>query len=895
MNRKATTKAAGAAPSTALPPPEVRGLLPDNGDGQDNLLPISDPPVQLPVIIPKWPGEPASVERPHKIELKWDDLPASSVEHTSPVDLDIEANRTLHVGVAKLTEGIHKAQYLVVIGTDAPMVSQELMITIDTSAPVLGTPNALEFPDEIKDGITEAYLEKNNDQLKAALPLYEVQQPDDVITAYWDTASDDNTLAVTKKLTSTDHDQPIELVFEGALIRAQGAGERLVRYQVQDRAGNKTAFSDYVTLRVMEETPPEDNLLDAPQFRDQDIADRDDNTLFKDVITANIGLILLLPEWNNPAPVGAYDLVKVESARGATPDPGSFKEAVSKSFPGPIAPGDFPLHILVPHGFLLPDGPITFRYSVTTYNDATVYSHTATLIADTTPPFRELEPPAPTVPAVPIDDDYLKEHEDGVACTLPVYADWQLRDRVVYWWLNSVPDDPTDIEITGEAEITTAPPFNFTVPADAVRAVGDGGCYLVYAVIDKATNRSRLSVYARVAVALGPLPANLQDPVVAQAGDGQVDLADAHAGVIVGIPRFDNWKATDRIEVTWGDTVLAEEPVGSSPADLISIRVPIAVVKDEYGDTEGALPTNVSYRILRGDVGSVEKAITVDVDLSVIGPELPEWPDPENPTLAPAAVYGARSNLLNQLTRDDTGEDARCDLTLYAPVNAGEVLKVYWGEPPVEVAEYVVQAGDTAGDVVPCTIKWEHIEAAGNAPELPVYYTIGHPDSPNTQRSPVTKVSVNAVVIVLPPLAFLKQSPNGWLNCHSLDGEDHAVLVQVPDLSKYLAEGDEVRLTWTPLPGLVGDDVLDDAIKEEVITLDADYPAAGFVWRIQPYATHLAPTYDPDGPGGASARGRVHYTLTYKEELITSPVTESKVGMFNGTGGCDVTFMDGAP
>jgi hypothetical protein len=897
MKTKVTNKAAAAraVKRDPLDPPIVHGLQPDNGDGQDNLLPISDPPVRLPVIIPKWPGDPASAVRPHRIELKWNDLSSGSMEHAAPVDLDNEANRTLHVAAANLTEGMHKAQYLVVIGTDVPMVSQELRITIDTSAPVLGTPNALAFPvDVVQDGITPAYLAANNDQVKAGLPSYTVQQPDDVITAFWDTASDDNTPALTKTLTFADHVEPIELIFSGALIREHGPGDRMVRYQVEDRAGNKTAFSDYVELKVVE-APPEEDLLAAPQFRYQDLADRDDNTLFKDVITAGTGLVILLPEWDNPAPNGAADLVQLEFARGASPDPADFKEAVSESYPGPIAPGQFPLTIVLPNTCLIPDGPVSLRYWVTSYNDAKVMSATATLIADTTPPFREMEPPALTVPDVPITDAYLDDHMDGVECSIPVYVDWQPDDRVVYWWLNDVPDDPTEIDITGEAEITTEPPFTFAVPAHAVRSTGDGGCYVVYTVIDKATNRSRLSVYAPVAVALGPLPGNLQDPVVEQAGDGQVDLADAHNGVIVGIPRFDNWKPTDRIEVTWGTTVLDEEQIGSSPAELISIRVPTQVLKDEYGDTEGGRSTNVSYRILRGDVGSNEKAIIVDVDLSVIGPELPEWPDPENPTLAPAAVYGATSNVLNQLTREDTGLDARCDLTLYAPVNAGEVLKVYWNDAPAPVAEYIVQADDRADDVVSCKIGWEHIELAGNALEVPVYYTIGRPNSPNAQRSPLTKVNVDAVVIIPEAPSFLGQSENGWLNCHSLDGDDHAVRVQVPDISRYLGAGDQVTLTWTPLTGLVGEDVLEAAIKVEPIILDALHPATGFVWRIQPYATHVGPTYDPDGPGGAAARGRIHYTLTYKGETLTSETTESKVGMFDGTGGCDVKFLDEVP
>jgi hypothetical protein len=625
------------------------------------------------------------------------------------------------------------------------------------------------------------------------------------------------------------------------------------------------------------------NGLEVPGFSAGQIVDAADNTLNKDVIAAGNGLQVEIPGWPNLPPAGFSDALYLECGEGPDPAEEDFVAVALLSVPGP-AP-TFPIVITLPDANLQQEGPFKVRYRVTTWNETTDWSAAVALIVDTTPPRGNADPDKVTVPVEAITDEYLAAHPAGVECGVPAYPDWKAGDRVAYWWLNELPEVPTDLPPIAIVEVTDQPQ-QITVPAAVVTAMGDGGCYVIYALIDKATNRSRLSVYTRLAVALGTLPDNLQDPLVPQADDGSVDLKDAFDGVVVAIPAFDHWKPTDRIEVTWGSTRLMEEPIGSAPGFPVQVRVPNEVLRAEYAGAEGAVATEISYRILRGDVPFGPQQITVDVDLSVIGPVLPEWPDPVNPGLSVATVYGSGEDAPpNELLRDvDTGKPATLTFQLYTPLAAGEQVDFYWGGVRVVEARYIVQDEDAPGQDVTAQIPWSYIEQMGNDPSVPVHYRISAPDSPNEQHSPMTSVNVTAVVITPPAPQFLKLSANGLLNCSSLDGEDHAVLVQVPDLSAYLVAGDEVTVTWTPLAGMSGEDLLDEAIKEESISLDAD-TVTGFVWRVQPYETHILPTYDPEGAGNAG-RARIKYSFTYKGELATSVTEERIVAMFTAGSSC---------
>jgi hypothetical protein len=631
------------------------------------------------------------------------------------------------------------------------------------------------------------------------------------------------------------------------------------------------------------------------------IVDPADGTLNKDVLAADLGVTIQI--WDDlPLASGDFDTVFLEWAPGDNPADGDYEVVAQKDIVAPVAPALFPLtELKVPMAELAPDGLYSLRYRVESYNGETRPSLNVHLIVDSVPPWKHAEPREMALPATQITDAFLAANSGGLVGTLPDYDDWQLGDKVAFYWLTApLPSDPDDlpppvgyIDVVGNAQTVT-------YPLAVLEASKDQDYYVGYLLVDKATNRSPISRYTRVDVALGPLPDGLKDPEVPLAKlDGLVDLQDARMGVTVEIPRFDNWKKTDRIEVTWGATVLDSEEVGASPIFPFSISVPRLTLRDEYGNASGELRTNVSYRVLRGQVPSAVTAIEVDVDFSVIGPGPvpdpdPDWPDPVNELLLPAEVRGKSSIQLNTLTRADANQPADLMFTLYTPVNEGEVIDFYWGTQQVVEAQYTVQPGDAAGDEINREIPWSYILSEGNNPALPVHYRIHAAGAGNDQYSPDTLVDVDAITVTPDAPIFLGLNARDWLTCVSLyadsanpDPLEPAIRVEIPDLSQYLQDGDEVTLSWTPLSGRDGEDVLVAAIKTETITLGGATPVTGFTWLVQPYDVHILPTYDP-GNTLPDGRGRIKYAFLQGTEVVTSLTGETVVSMHDPAGTCEI-------
>ncbi|MCG7508984.1 hypothetical protein [Mesorhizobium retamae] len=642
------------------------------------------------------------------------------------------------------------------------------------------------------------------------------------------------------------------------------------------------ARSNYRRLKGQRsrQNPP----LDPPEFNAGDITDPTDGTLKKDIVLSGSGLTVHIPKYpqyyEDPWD-GEHDTISLFWKRGADPEVSVAEILV------PLGnPAQFPIPLTVPADNMRPDGIYSLKYRVKLFLGENEECLPIPLIVDTTPPWGIANPAAPDLPAEPITDEYLANNQDQVVVTIPQYPGAQKPgDRVLVWWVKEVPEDPEAVIPSAIADV--GDPQVVIIPGSEIRKVGDGGCYVVYVLVDKATNASRISLYTRVAVALGALPQGLREPNIPLASDGLIDLEDAFAGVTVEIPEFQNWKSSDRVEVTWGATTVHAPELGPLPTFPIAIPIPAEVIQDEYGDAAGETPATVSYRILRGDMPFGPEQTIVQVNLSVIGPDLPDWPDPTNPNLPIATVYGEISNTENILTEDDNGKDAKFSFRLYDPCNEGELIDIYWDNTVVPEAQYTVKQGDQPGNPVDAVIPWRYIEAGGNNHELPVHYRIGAPGSPNQQRSQVTIVDVGANVITPEKPVFLKLFEDRILTCSSLDfdGTNHAVLVQVPDLSKYLADGDTVTLNWTPLGSTSGENILEDAIKEETVTLGPDHPATGFIWRVEPYDDHILPTFDPDGLGRVG-RARIKYSFFYDNATRTSEQEEKLVGMYNAVGSC---------
>lgn len=873
-----------------LDPPLVDGLL------AGNLLPADKQKIPLPVVVPMWDGAPPSELAPHHLLVLWNGRPIGDVKFIKPGDADGPQHRTHNVPVDQLTEGTHTATYSVQIGTEPVRISHAQEVVIDAAAPELGPDNALQFPEVVVDeGITEEYLDENQDQVLATVPPYVEPQAGDVIQFYWDKEDGENYLLGTLPLGSPVPD-PIQLAFPGAGIRERGVGTFLARYAVIDRVGHTSGFSQYVSVEVVEEDEEEEEEYPpesiTPPYCSSSDRMTDDGTLNQHVLARGEGLGVWVHDWLNMSPYeGLNDTIELQWSSAPVPVPESFSTVDTMVVIAPADRNTFPRRLVIPHATLPEDGRGWVRYCIVLFNGAPTWSTAIPVICDSTAPYRNADPLPIEVPDEPITDAYFVENPTGVLCTVPDYPDWQPGDVVVVYWLNTLLDDPGAQEPAGHFVVERSP-HTLRVPKAVVEATGDGGCYVVYRLIDKATNRSAASTYTKVTVALGALPDNLQPPLVPQADDGCVDLADAFDGVYVDVPPYDNWKTGDRIRLQWGDTVLEDRVIHAATVNPVRVPVPPQVLKAEYGDAKGAKHTTVRYEVLRGDLPSLPQQTTVDVDFSVIGPEIPDtdWPNPVNPGLEAPQVYGATSQTLNTLTPADALQPATVKVELYAPLNVGEVVTVWWGDKPVIETAYTIKAGDAPKDVRDIEVPWSYIEAAGNDPVLPVHYRIGAEGSPNEQRSASTPVKVEAVVIEL-EAPGLPDVMGNYVLCSSLrdDGTGPALRVEVPDVSAYAKAGDSITLKWLPMAGMHEGPVLPDAIKEDTLVLGPDYPVTGFIWKVQPYEDHLEPLYDRYGPGTETGRAELSYTLDYQGKPLTSKVKPIIVTLFDGGGGCRFT------
>lgn len=634
------------------------------------------------------------------------------------------------------------------------------------------------------------------------------------------------------------------------------------------------------------------NELAPPGFTAGDIVDPSDNTLNKDVL--DVGLAVTIQAWDLPIFDG--DTERVTLLWAALDDLEHERVVDERSVTAPVPDNTFPMILTVPPKQLEADGPYRLRYRVQSVNGESRYSPPVTLICDGTPPWRDDEPLKMVIADVPVTDQYLIEHPEGLVATLPDYPDRQDTDVLFYWWGTlPLPADPTVIPASGQQPVDAT--LQVTIPPSVIKEHGDGGCYVVYMIFDKATNRSRLSLYALVGVALGPWPADLKPPVVPLAeDDGLIDLKDAITGVVVEIPAFSGWKAGDRIEVTWGTTPLGEREIGTAPLFPLQVGVPAPVLRSEYASADGRVVTPVSYRLLRGTVAIGNSDTAVDVDFSVIGPENPDpdWPDPVNELLLPAQVFGKSSQTLDTLRPEDGGQPAEVKITLYDPLAAGQIIEVYWAQVLVPEATYTVLADDLPGAIITVEVPWTYIEQAGNQDQLPVHYRISAAGSTNEQHAPYNHVHVRAVTLTPIAPEFIGARPeNGWLTCISLYDLDNpseldpAIRVRVPDLSQYLVDGDELTLTWKLVEGRVGETELEEAALVETITIGSGTPATGFVWRVQPYDTHILPSYNPEA-GYRESRGRVTYAFIWNGDPAVSQPVEAVVAMYRASGSCPI-------
>ncbi|WP_156335894.1 hypothetical protein [Pseudomonas sp. NBRC 111123] len=627
--------------------------------------------------------------------------------------------------------------------------------------------------------------------------------------------------------------------------------------------------------------------LSAPGVDTVMIADPADNTVKVEYLEDDSKVFrITIPTWVL-APPGRYDTLVVRHVQSGTP-------VLENEFNRDDA-DKFPLAIEFNRAQLdaWSDGVNSFDYQVMYYNGMEDASGPLDVRFDRKPPYDKAYPAA-----FPVIANITDANMATVKLSLPDYPDRADGDKVFWFWLNEVPAEGEDVDPDGFADVGKLPQ-DIPVPADVIRARGDGGIYALYVLMDKAGNVSRISAAREVGVAVGPLPGNLKDPVVNAAADGVIDQQDVFDGIVVQVLAFDNAKPTDQVRVIWGSDESEWREVGSLNAFPMDFRMTPKVVWDSYGgSSKGEVAVTVAYEVRRGTVPQGGRGIEVMVNLERIGPvgpgpdPDPEWPDPVNPRLPLPAVYGKVSDTENELLPVDEFENARLMLVIDKTLQEKDELTFYWDDAHLDSLDYPL-ASDDIGEEVEFEVPWAAIAARGND-IVPVHYKVRRPGNPNVVGSDTVDVDVTAIDIHPEKPEFLggnTGAPVGWLTCGALYDEDNpdpldpAIRVRVPDLAQYgLKAGDTVTLKWTAVQGFVGETVIPGVALEEAIELTATN-INGFVWRVQPYEDHILPIYDfapPDHDG----RGRVHYEFKLAGRSYVSDIEEQVVSMHGPSGSC---------
>lgn len=626
--------------------------------------------------------------------------------------------------------------------------------------------------------------------------------------------------------------------------------------------------------------------LEAPLIDENLLADKTDKTLKSEVLLGKNGeLIISIPAWDFAPPESRlHDTLYVYHLT----ENGGREELFSEELNGDDS-GRFPLPYTVPRDRVEKwgEGVQTFTYEVRPYNGGgRLPGGKLELIFDRIAPNHGNVPPA--FAAI---EDVTDANVENVELTLASYADYAAGDKVAVYWLKEVPEDLSNVSPVLTVDVGQLPQ-KLKVPQAAIKAEGDGGFYVLYLLVDKAGNISRIAQPTAVGVALGPLPSDLKAPEVPLAGDGLIDQEDVFTGVSVNIPAFENFKSTDEIQVTWGTLELGWQPIGNAPSFPLAINLLALQVWGEYKEAgSGVVTTPVSYELRRGSVLAGTKGIEVGVNLERIGPVNPgpdpdpEWPNPVNPNLGKVTVKGAESDTDNALTPDDENKPATLTFLLHSAFMKGDKVTFYWGGTHISEADYEVQEGDP-GKQVTAMVPWDYIEARKNG-VVPVHYKITRDGIPNASVSPSTDVTVTAIVLRPDAPEFLGgniDDPVGWLTCNSLydpddqTGAEAAIRVQVPDLEAYgLAAGAKVTMHWTAVHGYAGETPIPDIDKNETITL-TEGNVNGFVWRVEPYSTHIEPIPNfSNNP--KDGRARVWYTFELDGTTYTSGTDQRIISM----------------
>ncbi|WP_314918733.1 hypothetical protein [Pseudomonas helleri] len=633
-------------------------------------------------------------------------------------------------------------------------------------------------------------------------------------------------------------------------------------------------------VRSVGESGPVINELDIPTIDQVIPGDPEGLILLKDSYT---DLDIKVPIWTDRAPSDPF--VNKLHLEWLPEGEAAWVNLKSQDVPASVPDEDFPLKIkLDNHFFENRSGAFSIRYAVDHWagTGSTNSFDTPLFIDRQSPQFVDVNP---TIEVDALVTDDLLAANGGVFCVIPDFTERHKEDVLVaVAWLDKVvPEIPadTDLAFLGPLPLDR----KILIPADKITPLGSGLHFVLCVLVDKAGNKSILTLPAQVAVALGKLPSDLADPRIPQADDG-IDRNDAFEQIKVLIDSITDYLPEDGIVIDWEGVLTDRISIEQLLPFPLAVPVPWLKMKALYDFVEGGdQPVTVKYQVLRGVTPTPSNDITVQTNFEFAGPPNPDEPDPVNKDLDEVEIWGS-STTPNILVLADENLPATAKIRLYDNPAVGDTLTVYWDGNVLSSAPYVVDGTQTPNQVIELEVPWADIVVNPINLQLPTFYTVTRAGLKNPQLSLPTDVNVQVVAIELPEAVFQRRYMDTLLNCNSLveKGGVYGIEVLIPK-SQYLVPGETIELFWRSY-----DDEwspIDGTYWEATHKVTEQEKEDGIMWFV-PYTEYLLPTY-----GGSDHQfgfGQFLYRITIHGNATPSPQAQTMVAMGAGAGGgsCEI-------
>ncbi|MGU3307548.1 hypothetical protein ACLBW8_14920 [Pseudomonas sp. M5A4_2d] len=391
-------------------------------------------------------------------------------------------------------------------------------------------------------------------------------------------------------------------------------------------------------------------------------------------------------------------------------------------------------------------------------------------------------------PGAPLTQTVI-DADGGLPFTIPdnTYSiqsgQWALGDTIQYYWSQSlVPQPAFEVGAQTPPRLMLQTGNLFTLLASAI--VGSGTWFFYYVCTDAAGNVSRPSVVSSFAVSLLPAPEQKEIfiPLAPAPEGGSLDnllnIADYVAVIEAHVRPYLNHQPTlDQLQLRWGtQPYTALSPTFTTFPLVFSGTTLNTLIKADYANRKGPQPTDVQYRIVRNGENFDSLIKTVNVDLSVAGPENPGEPGSRNPALNQAHIFGEGSLVPDVLTAAHGNKPITVQIVLWTVQELpqpGQWIHVV-GDDGIAVQPPFQITTQLPGDTITFQIPWSAGLIKANGPQN-IHYFVAASATPaatdNVNRAPDTPITVtDAVMVSLAPPQFVRvlgTGPSTIWNCDS--------------------------------------------------------------------------------------------------------------------------------